>query len=62
MYFFGLIGTIMVLIGLIISIYIGYDKLFKQTGRLITERPLFYISLVTMLMGLIFFIAGFLEN
>ena len=28
MHFFGLIGTIMVLIGLIISIYIGYDKLF----------------------------------
>ena len=61
MHFFGLIGTIMVLIGLIISIYIGYDKLFvNKTGRLITERPLFYISLVTMLMGLIFFVAGFL--
>ena len=61
MHFFGLIGTIMVLSGLIISIYIGYDKLFlNKTGRLITERPLFYISLVTMLMGLIFFIAGFL--
>ena len=61
MHFFGLIGTIMVLIGLIISIYIGYDKLFlNKTGRLITERPLFYISRVTMLMGLIFFIAGFL--
>ena len=61
MHFFGLIGTIMVLSGLIISIYIGYDKLFlNKTGRLVTERPLFYISLVTMLMGLIFFIAGFL--
>tara|TARA_B100000989_G_scaffold298530_1_gene288292 strand:+ start:758 stop:1699 length:942 start_codon:yes stop_codon:yes gene_type:complete len=61
MHFFGLIGTIMVLAGLIISIYIGYDKLFvNKTGRLITERPLFYISLITMLMGLIFFIAGFL--
>ena len=61
MHFFGLIGTIMVLIGLIISIYIGYDKLFlNKAGRLVTERPLFYISLVTMLMGLIFFIAGFL--
>ena len=61
MHFFGLIGTVMVLAGLIISIYIGYDKLFiNKSGRLITERPLFYISLVTMLMGLIFFIAGFL--
>ena len=61
MHFFGLIGTVMVLTGFIISIYIGYDKLFiNKSGRLITERPLFYISLVTMLMGLIFFIAGFL--
>jgi glycosyltransferase involved in cell wall biosynthesis len=61
MHFFGLIGTVMVLAGLIISIYIGYDKLFiNESGRLITERPLFYISLVTMLMGLIFFTAGFL--
>ena len=61
MHFFGLIGTIMVLTGIIISIYIGYDKLFiNKSGRLITERPLFYISLVTMLMGSIFFIAGFL--
>ena len=61
MHFFGLIGTVMVLAGLIISIYIGYDKLFiNKSGRLITERPLFYISLVTMLMGLIFFTAGFL--
>tara|TARA_Y200000002_G_scaffold349451_1_gene326088 strand:+ start:916 stop:1857 length:942 start_codon:yes stop_codon:yes gene_type:complete len=61
MHFFGLIGTVMILTGFIISIYIGYDKLFiNKSGRLITERPLFYISLVTMLMGLIFFIAGFL--
>ena len=45
MHFFGLIGTIMVLSGLIISIYIGYDKLFlNKTGRLITERPLFYLK------------------
>ena len=58
MHFFGLIGTVMVLAGLIISIYIGYDKLFiNKSGRLITERPLFYISLGTMLMGLIFFTA-----
>ena len=61
MHFFGLIGTVMILTGFIISIYIGYDKLFiNKSGRLITERPLFYISFVTMLMGLIFFIAGFL--
>ena len=61
MHFFGLIGTIMLLIGLFFSIYLGIDKLFiKTSGRLITERPEFYISLATMIMGSQFFLAGFL--
>jgi len=61
MHFFGLIGTIMLLVGFFFSAYLGIDKLFLQTsGRLITERPEFYISLATMIMGSQFFIAGFL--
>ena len=61
MHFFGLIGTIMLLIGFFFSAYLGVDKLFVQTsGRLITERPEFYIALATMIMGSQFFLAGFL--
>lgn len=61
MHFFGLIGTIMLLVGFFFSAYLGVDKLFLQTsGRLITERPEFYISLATMIMGSQFFLAGFL--
>ena len=61
MHFFGLIGTIMLLVGFFFSAYIGIDKLFLQTsGRLITERPEFYIALATMIMGSQFFLAGFL--
>ncbi|MDC0377814.1 MAG: glycosyltransferase family 2 protein [Flavobacteriaceae bacterium] len=61
MHFFGLIGTIMLLVGFFFSAYLGIDKLFLQTsGRLITERPEFYISLATMIMGSQFFLAGFL--
>ncbi|MDG1032358.1 MAG: glycosyltransferase family 2 protein [Flavobacteriaceae bacterium] len=61
MHFFGLIGTIMLLVGLFFSVFLGIDKLFLQTsGRLITERPEFYISLATMIMGSQFFLAGFL--
>ncbi|SUZ84536.1 uncharacterized protein METZ01_LOCUS37390 [marine metagenome] len=61
MHFFGLIGTIMLLIGFFFSIYLGIDKLFiKTSGKLITERPEFYISLATMIMGSQFFLAGFL--
>jgi glycosyltransferase involved in cell wall biosynthesis len=61
MHFFGLIGTIMLLVGVFFSAYLGVDKLFVQTsGRLITERPEFYIALATMIMGSQFFLAGFL--
>ena len=61
MHFFGLIGTVMLLIGFIFSIFLGIDKLFiEKSGRLITERPEFYIALVTMIIGSQFFLAGFL--
>ena len=61
MHFFGLFGTIILLIGFIFSIYLGIDKLFiNKSGRLITERPEFFISLATMVIGLQFFLAGFL--
>ena len=61
MHFFGLFGTIILLIGFIFSVYLGIDKLFiNKSGRLITERPEFFISLATMVIGLQFFLAGFL--
>ena len=61
MHFFGLFGTIILLVGFIFSIYLGIDKLFINTsGRLITERPEFFISLAAMIIGLQFFLAGFL--
>ena len=61
MHFFGLIGTVMLIIGFLFSTYLGVDKLFIDTsGRLITERPEFYIALATMIMGSQFFLAGFL--
>jgi len=63
MHFFGLIGTVMLLIGFLFSIYLGVDKLFiDKSGRLITERPEFYIALATMIMGSQFFLAGFLSK
>jgi glycosyltransferase involved in cell wall biosynthesis len=61
MHFFGLIGTVMLSIGFLFSVYLGVDKLFlDKSGRLITERPEFYIALATMIMGSQFFLAGFL--
>ena len=61
MHFFGLWGTLMLLVGLGFTVYLGIDKLFFNTqARLITERPEFYIALTLMLLGSQFFIAGFL--
>ncbi len=61
MHFFGALGALMFLIGFGFAAYIGVDKLFiDPQGRLITERPQFFISLVTMIIGTQFFVAGFL--
>ncbi len=61
MHFFGLWGSIMFLIGFLAAGYLGIDKLyFTIDGRLIAERPEFYIALTTMILGSQFFVAGFL--
>jgi glycosyltransferase involved in cell wall biosynthesis len=61
MHLFGLLGSIMFLIGFLFAFYLGIDKLFINTsGRLITERPQFYLALTAMLIGTQLFLAGFL--
>lgn len=61
MHLFGALGVIMFIIGFGFAFYLGLDKLFfNPTGRLITERPQFYIALSTMIIGSQLFIAGFL--
>ena len=61
MHFFGLLGVLMFIIGFGFAFYLGLDKLyFNPTGRLISERPEFFIALTTMVIGTQFFVAGFL--
>lgn len=61
MHLFGTLGVIMFAIGFGFALYLGIDKLFLNPyGRLITERPQFYIALSTMIIGTQFFVAGFL--
>ena len=61
MHLFGLLGSIMFVIGFLFAFYLGIDKLFINTsGRLITERPQFYLALTAMLIGTQLFLAGFL--
>ncbi len=61
MHLFGALGVLMFIVGFGFSIYLGVDKLFlNPTGRLITERPQFYIALTAMIIGTQMFLAGFL--
>jgi len=61
MHLFGALGVLMFIIGLGFSLYLGIDKLFiNPYGRLITERPQFFVALTAMIIGTQFFLAGFL--
>jgi glycosyltransferase involved in cell wall biosynthesis len=61
MHFFGLLGTIMFMIGFGLFLGIAIDKLFIDTkGILLAARTSFYIALTVMIIGVQMFLAGFL--
>ena len=61
MHLFGAWGAIMLFVGFCFALYLGIDKLFiNKTGRLIAERPEFFISLTAMILGSQLFLAGFI--
>ena len=61
MHLFGAWGVLMFVVGFGFALYLGIDKLFlNPTGRLITQRPQFYIALTAMIIGTQLFLAGFL--
>jgi glycosyltransferase involved in cell wall biosynthesis len=63
MHFFGAIGTLLFIIGFGFAFYLGIDKLFiDKTSRLIADRTEFYFSIVAMIIGSQFFLAGFLAE
>lgn len=61
MHLFGAWGAFILFIGFCFALYLGIDKLFiTPSGRLITERPEFFIALTAMILGSQLFLAGFL--
>lgn len=66
MHFFGLWGVLMFLIGSFITLGIVGVKLYKlalgENMRLVTDNPLFYIALTTVIIGCMFFLTGFLAE
>ena len=59
MHIFGFLGIISFLIGFGISFYLAYSKLFYDQYNM-TDRPIFYFSLLCMIIGSQFFLTGFL--
>lgn len=64
MHLFGALGVLMFFFGFIAAAWIGLSKLYKMyhdlPNILVTQNPWFYISLILMVIGTQFFLAGFL--
>lgn len=64
MYLFGGVGTLMFLAGIVISVVLIVQKLVGQAAgelvRGVTEQPLFYLALISAVIGTQLFLAGFL--
>lgn len=66
MHFFGGMGTLMGLIGFIITLWIIIEKLILQKAgvyfRPVTAQPLFYLALLAIVLGAMLFLTGFLAE
>lgn len=67
MHFFGTIGVLSFLSGMLIAIYIIADKLYtiyegQHISRDVTDQPLFYIALVMTIIGVQLFLTGFIAE
>ena len=61
MQFFGLLGTLFFMIGFISVGYITISK-FMYPATSITNKPAFYIALISMVIGVQLFLAGFIAE
>lgn len=59
MHLFGALGTLFFMIGFLIAAYLGYEKLFHDVYKM-TDRPIFYLALLAMIIGSQLFLAGFI--
>ena len=64
MHFFGLLGSLMFIIGFIAVMVVGFGKLYDMAHgnpyRLVTDSPYFYLALTMMLLGTMLFLTGFI--
>ena len=64
MHFFGLLGSLMFVLGFIAVVIVGVSNLYYMYNdlpyRLVTASPYFYLALTAMIIGTQLFVAGFL--
>ncbi|MBN1926539.1 MAG: glycosyltransferase [Prolixibacteraceae bacterium] len=66
MHLFGILGTVMFILGFFAALWVGISKLYAVKHglnlRLVTENPYFYIALTSMIIGTQLFLAGFIAD
>ena len=66
MHLFGVWGSIMFLLGGGVSLFLIIEKIYKSVNNLpsrnVTDMPLFYLSLVAVIIGVQLFLAGFIAE
>ena len=66
MHFFGTMGTLSFLLGMIITLWLGGQKVYLALNNLkardVTAQPLFFLALVAVIVGVQLFLAGFLAE
>ncbi len=64
MHFFGLVGSIMFILGFIAIVVVGAMKLYALSNgvpaMLVGDNPYFHLSILMMILGCMLFLAGFL--
>jgi glycosyltransferase involved in cell wall biosynthesis len=64
MHFFGLWGTVAFFLGGSVSLILLIEKVYKSLAQIptrdVTDKPLFYLALIAMVIGTQLFLAGFL--
>ena len=61
MHFLGTLGTISFMIGFVILVILSVNKIFRE-GYGMTERPLFYFGILSLIIGTQLFATGFLAE
>lgn len=61
MHLFGTVGTFFFFVGFVILLYLSIEKIFYNIGG-IAERPLFYLGILSAIIGSQLFLTGFLAE